>query len=188
MKKSGPAKTYEQRKASGQQCLMVWLSPKAARALASLTSRGGCTKTEAIEEALVQTANGSAPAQAHATAYADPFADSFPALPVRRPKSADAIPFDELPLNGLLCSVCSAPQRECPSGSLCSNGHGGAEGIEPGLTGVRNRNRARRAERVDLAERPMTIVERIRARGTDRTAVLVSTGEVVSPTDPIRRR
>jgi hypothetical protein len=33
--------------------------------------------------------------------------------------------------NGLLCSICYEPQMASPSGPFCSNGHGGADGIDP---------------------------------------------------------
>jgi hypothetical protein len=38
--------------------------------------------------------------------------------------------FDSLPLNGLFCSVCRAPQRQSRGGSTCANGHGGVEGVK----------------------------------------------------------
>ena len=34
-------------------------------------------------------------------------------------------------LTGLLCSVCKQPQFMTPSGATCSNGHGGADGVNP---------------------------------------------------------
>lgn len=33
--------------------------------------------------------------------------------------------------NGLVCSVCGEPQMETPSGTICKNHHGGADGVEP---------------------------------------------------------
>jgi hypothetical protein len=42
----------------------------------------------------------------------------------------DEFPFEMLPQNGLLCSVCGEPQRMGPTGETCANGHGGAPGVE----------------------------------------------------------
>lgn len=36
---------------------------------------------------------------------------------------------DDLPKNGLLCSVCRRPQFIAPGGAVCENGHGGVEGV-----------------------------------------------------------
>ncbi len=47
------------------------------------------------------------------------------------PRPARDAPFRDLPLNGLCCSVCGNPQRESHGGAVCSNGHGGAEGVMP---------------------------------------------------------
>jgi hypothetical protein len=33
--------------------------------------------------------------------------------------------------NGLLCSVCKSPQYDTPSGTVCDNHHGGADGVPP---------------------------------------------------------
>lgn len=38
---------------------------------------------------------------------------------------------DQLPWNGLLCTVCNEPQRSTPSGDTCVNQHGGAPGRKP---------------------------------------------------------
>jgi oligoribonuclease len=38
--------------------------------------------------------------------------------------------FNLFPLNGLACSVCGEPQRDTSGGASCSNGHGGAPGVE----------------------------------------------------------
>lgn len=37
-------------------------------------------------------------------------------------------------LNGLNCSVCGAAQFESPSGTTCTNGHGGVHGVEPTIS------------------------------------------------------
>lgn len=39
--------------------------------------------------------------------------------------------FDQLPLNGLVCSDCGTPQRMSYGGATCAAGHGGAPGVEP---------------------------------------------------------
>jgi DNA N-6-adenine-methyltransferase (Dam) len=44
------------------------------------------------------------------------------------PSVAGDLAFGDCPRNGLLCSVCEAPQRVTPSGAICENGHGGAPG------------------------------------------------------------
>jgi hypothetical protein len=46
-------------------------------------------------------------------------------------RADDEFPFETLPENGLLCSVCGEPQRMSPTGETCSNGHVGAPGEEP---------------------------------------------------------
>jgi hypothetical protein len=52
--------------------------------------------------------------------------------PAARPPTTtdDEFPFDMLPANGLLCSVCGEPQRMGPMGETCANGHHGAPGVE----------------------------------------------------------
>lgn len=58
-------------------------------------------------------------------APADPYPRPGVPLKVVPPKEAT---FDSFPLNGLFCSVCTAPQRTTPGGASCINGHGGVEG------------------------------------------------------------
>lgn len=43
------------------------------------------------------------------------------------PYKEDIISFTELPPTSTNCSVCGKPQRTCPSGVVCENGHGGVD-------------------------------------------------------------
>lgn len=55
-----------------------------------------------------------------------------PVPPPMLPESTERKPMDAEPTpNGLVCSVCGEPQMETPSGTICKNHHGGADGVEP---------------------------------------------------------
>ncbi len=47
----------------------------------------------------------------------------------------ESVPFDELPLAGVFCSVCLQPQRRTSQGLSCPDGHGGAPGTTLGYEG-----------------------------------------------------
>ena len=58
------------------------------------------------------------------------FDDGPGEAPARKRPDEDP-PFDQLPLNGLVCSDCGTPQRMSYGGAVCAAGHGGAPGVEP---------------------------------------------------------
>lgn len=61
-------------------------------------------------------------------------------------------PFEEFPLNGLVCSVCGEPQRDTPHGSSCKNGHGGAVGVDESTYEIKAK--ALEGHVVELASEP----------------------------------